>query len=448
MSHILVVEDTDSLRDVLVTVLTLEGYQVTAAASAEEAIGLLSRETFSLVLCDLKLPQQSGIDLLRHARAHQHVPFVVMTAYGSVDIAVQAMKLGATDFITKPFDPDMLSHLVEQVLTKDRIIDRDVSRRPGHERVLVSQSLKMEVLLSQARKIACVSSPVLLCGESGTGKELLARYVHDHSGRNDQPFIALNCASIPQELLESELFGHEAGSFTGATEMRPGLFEVASGGTIFLDEIGDMPHQLQVKLLRALQESEIRRVGATKSIKVDVRVISATHCNLDDAIREKTFREDLFYRLAVVILEIPPLRERREDIDFLTHFFVKRSTQLLDRDDISITREALQKLRNYSWPGNVRELENVLERAVIFTKGAIDVAAIELPRQAGAAESPDATLMKSLAEISTQASRAAEIVAIREALSKSTGNKSQAARLLGVSYKTLLNKVKEYGLDL
>lgn len=303
----------------------------------------------------------------------------------------------------------------------------------------------MEDLLAQARKVASLRSPVLLLGESGTGKEMFARYIHEHSPRANEVFVGVNCASMPQELLESEFFGHEAGAFTGATDTRVGLFEQASDGTIFLDEIGTMPLELQTKLLRTLQESEVKRVGSTEIQKVNTRVISATNCSIEKAIEESTFREDLYYRLSVVVLEIPPLRKRKEDIPLLAKYFVKKFSKAFGKDPEPLPAAVLEKLSNYDWPGNVRELENVIERAMIFSEGVIREDSIEI------SEVPSACLTnsgsrKTLANVAKDAAKIAEIEAIEIALRESGGNKSKAARVLQVSYKTLLNKMKEYDI--
>ncbi len=443
MDTILVVEDTESLREVLCAVLTCEGYEVTGSKSAEEAVEVLRQREFSLVICDLKLPGKTGLDFLREAKSLcPRLPFVVMTAYGTVDIAVQAMKDGATDFITKPFDPAMLCNLISQVMIHKRIVERDSSRAIRRPRQFITQNAATDEMLQQARKVAPLTSTVLLLGESGTGKELIARYIHDHSRRADKPFVAVNCASLPLELLESEFFGHEAGAFTGATEERAGLFEIADTGTIFLDEIGNMPSSLQVKLLRTLQEGEIKKLGSSHIKKVDVRVISATNCNLNDAMKIGSFREDLFYRLGVMILEIPPLRDRREDIELLLNYFSKLFAAEFERPAPTFTPEAMRKLRDYSWPGNVRELENIIERALVFSEGSITPD--KLPLQQVESEVDDT--VRPLLAIASAAQKEAEVCAILRVLAETRWNKSRAAKKLGISYKTLLNKVKEYEL--
>ncbi len=439
MESILIVEDTDSLREVLSTVLAAEGYKVTSAASAEEGLSLFEDEDFTLVLSDLKLPNRSGLEFLEESRRIDNsVPVVVMTAYGNIEIAVKAMKLGACDFITKPFDPEMLCSVIAQVAQHRRIIDRNWSKS---KRRIITQNKKMEEVLSQARKVAALNTPVMILGESGTGKELIARYIHEQSPRQAEKFVAVNCGSMPEELLESEFFGHEPGAFTGAKEQRLGLFEVASDGSIFLDEIGNMPWQLQVKLLRTLQESEVKRLGSNAIRKVNTRVVSATNCDLEQEIKSGNFRDDLYYRLGVFILEVPPLRERPEDIELLARYFIDCYSSISEQE-ASISNDAIELLRQQRWPGNVRQLENALERALIFSDGALTSDSFDL--SAGNELGDDDIANKSLPELASAALRTAEISAISQTLQQTRGNKSKAAKLLGVSYKTLLNKIKDY----
>lgn len=446
MDHILVIEDTDSLREVLCSVLESEGYAVTGTPSAEEGLKLLKDNSFSLVLTDLKLPKMSGIDFLKESTAiDKATPVVVMTAYGSINTAVEAMKLGATDFITKPFEPTALCSLLQQVSEHRRVIDRSFGSGHRPLRKIITHSPKMLAVLEEARKVAPLRTPVLILGESGTGKELLARFIHQQSPRIDNQFIAVNCGSMPEELLESEFFGHELGAFTGATEARTGLFEVADKGTIFLDEIGNMPYQLQVKLLRTLQEQEVKRLGSTKVTQVDVRVVSATNCKIDEAIKSGTFREDLYYRLGVFVIDLPPLRERPEDISLLVNYFLKTLPVADDEQPRQITAKAMKLLESYNWPGNIRELENAIERALILTDGIIDENCLELGSKGETTS--QTTTSQNLHEVSLCAAKSAEVEAIITALRQSRGNKSQAARTLGVSYKTLLNKIKHYCLD-
>jgi DNA-binding NtrC family response regulator len=388
----------------------------------------------------------SGIDLLKKVReSHPHVPYVIMTAYGSIDIAVEAMKSGANDFITKPFEPAGLAPMLREVLKHRRIVDREAIERGKKPRGFHTVSPGCEKILAQARHVAYVDSSVLIQGESGTGKEVLARYIHDHSERHAQPFIAVNCAAIPADLLESEFFGHEAGAFTGATQSRVGVLELAHRGTIFLDEVGDMPPLLQVKLLRALQEHEIRHLGGIKQIRVTPRIIAATNRCIEEAIISGQMREDFYYRLAVVTFTLPPLRDRREDIIPLVQRSIAHFSMLLGKGEVTIDPLALEMLEAYNWPGNIRELENVIERAVLMCNQEIK------PEHLGIYVRLDLDTLeeaiKTLPEITSQAVRRAEVEAIERALKMTGGNKSKAADFLGISYKTLLNKVKDYSLS-
>ena len=435
MEAILVIEDDASLREVLCTVLQTSGFSVVSAESAEESLPIFATERIDCVLADFKLPGMNGIELLRKVRdTMPRVPYVLMTAFGSVAVAVEAMKSGATDYISKPFEPSTLATMLRDVIKHNRIVDRDGADRSKKQRGFFSTSPVLEKILAQARHVARVDSSVLILGESGTGKEVLARYLHEHSPRRDKPFIAVNCAAIPPDLLESEFFGHEAGAFTGATQCRVGVLELASAGTVFLDEVGDMPPLLQVKLLRALQEHEIRHVGGNKQIRVTPRIIAATNRDVEAEIASGEMRDDFYYRLAVVTFNLPPLRERKEDIMPLVERSMKHFAVMMGKEHVSIDPVAQDMLMTYSWPGNVRELENVIERAVLMCDHEIraehlgiyvrlDLAAIE--------ES-----IKTLPEIASQAVRKAEVEAIERALHVTAGNKSKAADILGVSYKS------------
>lgn len=447
MERILIVEDVDSLREVLCSVLASEGFEVVSCGSAEQALDHLNdaSNTFDCILADFRLPKMNGIDLLKQVRSiHPSVPYLIMTAYGSIDIAIEAMKLGANDFLCKPFEPTVLKSVIHDVITHRRIVAREHGLSTRRGRVFQSAHPSMDHILNQARKVAAVDSSVLILGESGTGKELLARFIHEHSSRRDKPFIAINCAALPAELLESEFFGHEAGAFTGATQSRSGVFEIGSDGTIFLDEIGDMPLQLQVKLLRALQEREIKRLGGSKPIKVNPRIISATNHNVEEAIQTGSLREDFYYRLAVISFTIPPLRERPSDIESLANYFLSYFSERLNKP-LSLDDEALAMIKAYHWPGNARELENVIERASILAEKTVckDHLGVSLKFDH---ESMDEA-QTSLTAIATHAARQAEIELIKRTLQKTRGNKTKAAHLLGVSYKTLLNKVKEYEIQ-
>lgn len=445
METVLVIEDDDPLRQVLSSVLETAGFVVLQASSAEEAITTIESKPFDCILTDFKLGGMSGLELLAKVReSNPHVPVIVMTAFGSIDIAVEAMKLGANEFITKPFEPAALAPTLREVLKHRRILDREALHRGRKPKGFLTTSPACEKILAQAKHVARVDSSVLIQGESGTGKEVLARYIHEHSGRSGEPFIAVNCAAIPADLLESEFFGHEAGAFTGATQSRIGVLELASKGTVFLDEVGDMPALLQVKLLRALQEHEIRRVGGTKQIKVMPRIIAATNRCVEDAIETGEMRDDFYYRLAVVTFTLPPLRERKEDIMPLVRRSITHFSLLLGKGDVTLDSLAQEMLESYSWPGNIRELENVIERAVLMCDGDVR------PEHLGIFVRLDLETLeeaiKTLPEIASQAVRKAEVEAIERALRMTGGNKSKAADFLGISYKTLLNKVREYSL--
>lgn len=444
--EILVVEDAETLRDVLASVLTGEGYRVTTAATAEEAMPLIEENSYQLVLSDFKLPEKNGIDLLQFVREHdREVPFIIMTAFGSIEIATEAMKSGANDFLTKPFEPEQLVDVISEVISHRQVVNRSLGKETRRGRKFLTKDEITQRVLEQAKKVARVATSVLLLGESGTGKELIARYIHEQSPRHDKPFIAVNCAAMPAELLESEFFGHEEGAFTGATQTRTGVLELASEGTIFLDEVGDMPPELQVKLLRALQEGEIKRVGGNQTIHVEPRIIAATNIDVEEALDNGKLREDFYYRIAVVSLEIPPLRERPEDVEELIQYFLSYFSSTLGKDLPVLTKEAQSVLRKYPWPGNARELENVIERAVILARDEI------YPEHLGLSLSIDYGALQeaayTLPEIAQQAVQKAEVEVISKVLRQTQGNKSQASRILGVSYKTLLNKIRDYELE-
>jgi len=445
MDRILLIEDDDSLRAVVTAFLEREGFTVDAFPSAEGALGGSTLANYSCILSDFKLPGMNGLTLLERVREQSRaVPFIIMTAFGSIDIAVRAMRAGANDFISKPFEPEILSTVVREVIEHRRIVNRSGLARGRAHRAFLTESPRTVELLRDARKVARVNTSVLILGESGTGKELIARFIHEQSPRHDRPFVAVNCGAIPADLLESELFGHEAGSFTGATQTRLGLFELAADGTIFLDEIGDMPPPLQVKLLRALQEREIKRVGGTKTIVAAPRIIAATNHYIDRALSEKTLREDLYYRVAVVTLTIPPLRERAEDIELLSHHYTEAFCAAIGRATLAIDAAAQAALRGYGWPGNARELENVIERAVILAGDAIRLEHLGI---APARSTMVAETSLSLPDVASRAAREAEIELIVKVLGETNGNKTKAALKLGVSYKTLLNKIRDYGLE-
>jgi DNA-binding NtrC family response regulator len=455
MEKILVVEDKESMAQMLKETLELDGYEVVIAKDGAEGIRIIRENKVDIVLTDLRLPKKDGIEVLKASKDENPlIPVIVMTAFGSVETAVNAMKLGAYDFITKPLDTDHLRLLIERSLrnrrlaTENLLLKDALSQRIGMPKI-IGKSPKMLSVAENIRKVAPTKSTVLLLGESGTGKELFARAIHELSPRKEDPFVTINCAAIPRELLESELFGYEKGAFTGAGDKKLGKFELANKGTIFLDEIGEMDIVLQSKVLRALQEGEIERVGGTKPIKVDIRIIAASNKNLEASVAEKTFREDLYYRLSVFPLTIPPLRERREDIPALVEHFIAKFSLEMNILQRSISQDAMNLLKSYSWKGNVRELENVIERALILCDGdTITEKELRLNPSVYADLGLETVPLDGTLDDSAKAAlRIAESKRIKKALEDTGGNKSRAAELIKVSYKTLLTKIKEYNIE-
>ena len=455
MDRILIVEDKESLRRVLAETLEGEGYGVAEAADGEEAIQKLSGERFDLVLTDLKLPRKDGIEVLRAAKENSpSAAVVLMTGFGTIDLAVQAMKEGAYDFLSKPVDTNYLLVLIERALERQRLWRENILfRSEMAERLslpeIVGRSPKIKEAFLLLEKVAPTPATVFLSGESGTGKEIFARALHFLSSRRSRPFVAINCAAIPENLQESELFGYEKGAFTGADSPKLGRFELADKGTLFLDEVGDLSLPTQAKLLRALQEGTLERVGGTKSIHVDVRLVAATNQDLVKATDERRFREDLFYRLHVFPIHLPPLRERPEDIPLLAERFVNRYALEMKKPVKGISSQALPLLQHYSWPGNVRELQNCMERAVILCpQGEVGRQHIQFgPERGGDALEISLDSSGSLLEASSKAARAVEKRLIQEALRESKGNKWQASKRLRVSYKTLFSKIKELEIE-
>ena len=460
MPDILLVEDKDSLRRVLRLTLEHAGYTVSECADAREAAAEIARAPYRLVLTDLRMPHGSGLDVLHAARAADpDVPVVVMTAYGSIDEAVQAMKDGAHDFLQKPVDSNHLLLLIGRALEQARLRTENIllreewSRRYGFPRI-IGESDAIKRAVTETQRVATTEATVLLLGESGTGKELFARAVHHLSHRRDQPFVAINCAAIPETLIESELFGHERGAFTGANERRPGKFELATGGTVFLDEIGELPLAVQGKLLRAIEEKTVDRIGGRMPVPVDVRIVAATNRELQQAAEAGEFRRDLYFRLAVFPVEIPPLRARGDDVALLARHFAAQFGKELRGREATLTEDAVAALRAHAWPGNVRELENAIERACILADAStLDARDLSLPvarTNDDAAEASDAfagmDFSGSLAEATERTVRIIERRKIAEALRAHDGNKTRAAETLGVSYKTLLTKIKDYDL--
>ena len=452
MPTILIVEDEPKMLRLLQLNLSEEGYSIHTAADAETGLRTLRQEKIDLVVTDLRLPGMDGLEFLQAVkRVDARIPVIVMTAYGTVETAVEAMKAGASDYVLKPFSLEEMKLIVRKELDVHDLREENRSLREAlgkryEFKNIVARSSKMQEVLAMVERVAPTNSTVLLGGESGAGKDLIARAIHQHSRRASGPFIKINCTAIPENLLESELFGYEKGAFTGAVSSKPGKFELADKGTIFLDEIGDVPGTIQVKLLRVLQDRDFERLGGTKTLKVDVRIVAATNQDLRAALEQGSFREDLYYRLNVVPINIPPLRERKEDIPYLVDHFVERFARESGKPLRGITPAAQKALMEFHWPGNVRELENIIERAVALSSGdVIDVADIRLdlsPMKAGAAPATNAVAFPP--EGTTLEQFEDEI--IKEALRRAGGNKSQAARLLGLSRNALRYRLSKMGV--
>ena len=448
MRSLLVIDDEESMRHMLGLILKRAGYVVHTAEDGEEGLVCLRENSdIQLVLCDVRMPRLDGLGFLAGLDAlGRRVHTVMMSAYGSMDLAIEAMQKGASDYISKPFRNDEILLVLKKVEEREQLrhenqILREVVARPRGMSAFVGASPAVESLLAMAEQIASFPATVLIRGESGTGKEVLARCIHEHSDRKDKPFVALNCAAIPENLLESELFGHVRGAFTGAVRNKKGLFEEAHRGTILLDEIGDMPLSLQVKLLRVLETQQIRPVGSSQEKSLDVRVLAATASDLESSVSTGTFREDLFYRLNVVQIRIPALRDRPEDIPLLVAHFLALQSATLGRPCPSLSPEVHDALQGYSWPGNVRQLQNAIERAVLLSRG-IEVVLDDLPPAVfsdTSSASEDLSFKRRIPAL--------EKHLIQEALERSGGNRTQAAKCLEISYKALLYKIRDYELE-
>lgn len=451
MTRVLLVEDKDSLREMLRVTLEKEGYQVEPVSDGYRAEQLLRERRFQLLLTDLRLPGRSGLDLLAAAReSDPMLETIVMTAYGSISDAVAAMKLGAFDFLSKPVEVDHLLLLMKRALERNRLYTENVLLREEASRelglpMIVGESPVMQAVTQSIQRVAATDATVLLLGESGTGKELFARAVHQLSARRSHPFVAINCAAIPETLLENELFGHEKGAFTGATSRKPGKFELAEHGTIFLDEIGDLGMPLQSKLLRVIQERTFERVGGLVVIDTDVRLVVATNRDLQAAVAERRFREDLYYRISTFPVQIPALRERRGDIPALAHHFCQVLSRQIRRSAVKLDPAAMEKLCRYAWPGNVRELRNCVERALIVCDGQ-SIRPDDVLFSGGPVED-GLKWDGSLDEIETEARRWAARRAIRLQLAQSENNFAATAAALGLSEKRLETKMKELGME-
>ena len=459
---ILLVEDKDSLRAMLRDALEGQGHSVLEARDEREALQVLRESRPGVVLSDLRLPEGDGIGVLRAAKeSDPGLPVIVMTAFGSIQDAVAAMKEGALDFLAKPVDPDHLLLLVERALSQRRLatenilLKEELAGRRGAPQI-VGEDPKLKQVTATLHRAAASDATVLLEGESGTGKELFARALHALSARADGPFVAINCAAIPENLLETELFGHEKGAFTGASNRKPGKFELAHRGTLFLDEIGDLPLLLQAKILRALEDKRFERLGGTATIQVDVRVVAATNRNLKAAVAARQYREDLYFRLSVFPITIPPLRNRPDDIPMLAKYFVERCCRELNKQPLALAPSAIEALTLYRWPGNVRELQNCIERAAILTEGdTIHARHLSLSFHETLAARPEVEdspwahidLSGTLAEVSRRVLCEVERRKLEQALKEAGGNRGRAADLLRIGPKVLQQKMKDYALD-
>lgn len=449
--HILIIEDEENLQHMLSLMLSRQGYSVSTASNGAQGLICLRDNYFDFILCDIRMPEMDGKEFLLQALEQQvSSPVIMMSAYGTVDTAVECMKNGAYDFISKPFKKDEIVMVLKKAEERERL--KEENRRLKSEASgrsdfcgIISQNAEMEKIFSTIRKVADLKTSILILGESGTGKELVARAIHSNGKRKEMPFVAVNCGAIPEQLLESELFGHVKGAFTDATSDKAGLFEQADGGTLFLDEIAEMPARLQVKLLRVLQEDEIRPVGASFSRRINVRVLSATSRNLEVDAASGRFREDLFFRLNVLSIHLPPLRERIEDIPLLVVHFVAVFAEAMEREISMVSPDTMRFLMSYSWPGNIRELENIVERSMILCE-TDKITTDCLP----SALLPDASDLEETFDEDLSIKKAEQIMEqnlIRKALVRTSGNRTHAARILEISHRSLLYKLKEFGIE-
>jgi len=451
--RILIVDDDRAMRMALSESLESCGYSLETAENGHDALGLFSQGNFDLVVTDMRMPGMTGIEVLRGVKnMSPETPVILITAYGTVGTAVEAMKEGAAEFIMKPFSLEDIESAVKNVLTADggELLPRNAQPQAGPR--IMTKNARLIAIMDMLVNVAKSKSSILIQGESGTGKELIARLVHQNSNRRSSPFVAVNCAAIPHNLLESEMFGYEKGAFTGASQKKLGKFELAHTGTLLLDEVSEMDVQLQAKLLRVIQESEVDRLGGHSPIPVDVRIIATTNVNLAEAIERKTFRSDLYYRLNVIPVKIPPLRERNGDILYLANYFLERFAKEKGVKKPVLTEKAAALLNAYAFPGNVRELENIIERAVLMTNGASicpEAFCLEEQEDLPSSEPPDPEADPSpdlLAHPSPMTLKESEKALICETLNKVDGNKTKAAKILGISVRTLWNKVHEYGM--
>ncbi len=449
--RILVVDDEENIRFAVSNILTMNGYQVTTASNGEDAFLELKKQPYDFVICDIKMPKMDGMDLLRTLQHNKlETTVIMMSSYGTIDSALEAIHAGAYDYIPKPFKPDELILTVRKAEERLKLFKENVSLKKAAAKdydfsAIVGKSDKILSVLNDIKKVAGLKTTVLITGESGTGKELVAKAIHYNSDRKNKPFISINCGAIPENLLESELFGYAKGAFTGAYTSKQGLFEAADGGTLFLDEIGEMPFNLQVKLLRAIEQSQIMRIGDTKLMSIDVRFLAATSKVLADEVRAGRFRDDLFYRLNVFNIHLPPLRERKEDIVLLANAFLRRNTMNLSKQIKGFDDAVLELFMKHPWYGNVRELENVVERACILTeKESITAESIPDSIHVHGNASPSGTENGFSIK---QLQRKMEIELITRALKETNGNKTRASQLLEISLRALMYKLKEYDIE-
>ncbi len=448
--RILVIDDEENMRHMLAVLLDKEGYQVETAANGEGGLELAQANSYDIILCDLKMPVMDGMTFLGKFQETQlESTVIVMSAYGTLDTAIEAMKTGAYDYVSKPFKPDEILLALkkaeerERLRKENRLLQQSMRQRYSFAQ-MIGRSSAMQDIFSTIEKVAEYKTTVLITGESGTGKELIARAIHCNSSRADKPLVTVNCAAIPETLLESELFGHKKGAFTDAIRDKTGFFQEAHGGSIFLDEIGELPRQLQVKLLRVLQEEEVKRLGDTQSIKIDIRVMAATTKDLAREVETGGFRDDLYYRINVLHIALPPLRQRFEDIPLLIRHFIDKTGKRLGLEIDGLSPAAGRVLQLYSWPGNVRELENVIERAIVMTNGRT-IELEDLPPYLQEAQNSE--ILAADANLSIKkASRRLERSLISRALEKTGGNRTQAAKILEISHPALLYKMKAFGL--
>jgi len=455
--HILIVEDKENLRQMLTAAVERMGFAVDTAEDGRQAQLKIKQRRYALILTDLRLPKGSGLEVLSYSRElDDSVPVIVMTAYGTIEEAVSAMKNGAFDFIQKPLDLDHLRLLVERALEQERIVRENILLREAVQQAygfpeIVSEDESIMNIEREIQKVAPTEATVLIQGESGTGKELFARAIHQLSARAKHPFVAVNCAAIPETLIENELFGHEKGAYTGADSRSMGKFELAHRGTLFLDEIGELPLQVQAKILRVLETKIFERIGSVQTQEADVRIVAATNRDLQEAVQQRRFREDLFFRLSVVPVTIPPLREREGDLRLLALHFLKKFGREFKKESLVLSESAFKLIESYRWPGNVRELQNCMERAVIMCEGSEifpEDLNLAFHQNQTAAEVPEGfDLSGSLSEASLRAMVLVEKAKISQALRQAKWNKTKTAETLNVGYKTLLSKIKEYGLE-